>query len=71
MDIEFLSAWFVIGFFFWVVWGVCLGDPGASRKSNIVITIIVAILALPTSIALALVVTLIVLILKLRQWNQK
>lgn len=63
---EWLLVWAVFGFFIWVIWGLCVGDPGSSRVVNIIMTVFVAVIALPTTIILAVIVGIIILILKKR-----
>jgi len=56
---QFFTVWMMFSFFMFIMWALMMGDPGASETSDIIISIVCGILALPLSIILAFIFSMI------------
>lgn len=52
LTLNYLLLWFVISFFVIFIWSVTIGEPGLSDTQNLILTIICAIIALPMTLIL-------------------
>lgn len=68
---QILLLWFFISLIILVVWAIMMGDPDASDWSNKVITIICAILGLPVTIVILLVIFVLWYVTRKRKNNGK
>lgn len=54
-----LTIWIVFSVLVFLLWCLMMGDPAVSHTSNIIITIVCAILALPVTIVILLILLII------------
>ncbi len=56
ITLDNLLIWFMFSIFIFIIWGLCMGDPDTSPTANIIISVICAILALPITLIIGLIV---------------
>jgi NADH:ubiquinone oxidoreductase subunit 6 (subunit J) len=62
-----ILLWIVISIFVLIVWSVMMGDPDSSDLSNIILTVICALIALPITILILIIIGSIQLLLEYKR----